>query len=306
MQAQTRQRGKCTVRRSGALALWLLTLCLAGHALVATARAQSEVPPQSPQSGSASAPALPEGSQTAAPLTPPPPAPVVQAAPPAMPPAPPPSAPSPGAPRETVSEVDPIDIPPEHDPLAHAWDRPGDRGGFYLRGSITLGYHHAALGATDWQDGDGSEVDGFGTGFGLDLGYFVAPWLALHLDSTAGVLWNGDEDYDFYYAYANNEHARVVALGVAPAATFYTPGSFFLKTAFGLGYGHVKRPDNNANTNPGFYMNLVAGKDLFVSRNFAFGIQMQYSYMWLPADDRDDEARLNQILFGFSFAYDSI
>jgi hypothetical protein len=202
--------------------------------------------------------------------------------------------------------VDPIDIPPDHDPLAHAWDRPGDRGGFYLRLSTNIGYHHVRFGATEFENGNGSDAGGFGTGFGLDLGGYLAPWIALHIDSTLGVLWNGDVDYEFYNANTPNEHARVFAMGLAPAATFYTPSSFFFKTAFGVGYARVRRPGNDFSTNPGFYMILVAGKDLYVSRNFGFGIQMQYSYMWLPADHEDDEARINQILFGVSFAYDSI
>ena len=301
MQSPKGQQVKCTMRRSGGLAVWLAALVLSGHAFSGSARAQADAPPESAQPATA-APQAAESAQSAAPpITPP----AVNPPPPTAQTAPPPSTSVPSVPRESVSEVDPIDIPPEHDPLAHAWDRPGDRGGFYLRGSITLGYHHATLGATDWENGDGSEVDGFGTGFGLDLGYYVAPWLALHIDSTVGMLWNGDEDYEFYYA-SGGDHARVMALGVAPAATFYTPSSFFFKTAFGMGYARVNRPDDDSHTNPGFYMNLVAGKDLFVSRNFSFGIQMQYSYMWLPAEHQVDEARLNQILFGFSAAYDSI
>src|SRR3954451_13039290 len=97
-------------------------------------------------------------------------------------------------PPETVTEIDPIYIPPEHDPLAHAFRRLDDRGGFYLRASTNLGYNTTRLGAGPGDNGGHLRVDGFGTAFGVDLGGFVQPWLALHLDSTIGVLWNGNVD----------------------------------------------------------------------------------------------------------------
>src|SRR4051812_46535261 len=135
-------------------------------------------------------------------------------------------------PGEAVSEVDPIDIPPEHDPLAHAWDQPGDRGGFYLRLSTSIGVNNTRLGEPSW-DGDGVTANGFGTAFGLDAGGFVAPWLALHLDATIGMLWHGNLNVDDTLAAAgvSDETTRIAAYGLAPAATFFTPHDFYLKTA---------------------------------------------------------------------------
>src|SRR5689334_10834628 len=54
------------------------------------------------------------------------------------------------APAPLPAGIDPIDIPPEHDPLAHAWDRPEQRGGFYLRGAIGLGFIAGRLGPAPW------------------------------------------------------------------------------------------------------------------------------------------------------------
>jgi hypothetical protein len=281
-----------------------IALLLALAAPQGVAFAQEGATPPAP-----STPAQPAEPATPAPA---PAQPLEPAAPPAAPArtagsAPPPASPlPPRAPSETVTEVDPIDIPPDHDPLAHAWDRPGDRGGFYLRASTTLGVHNTRLGAAPWEREDGRHARGFGSGFGLDIGAFLTPWLALHVDASAGVLWNGHLNYELDNSDAPSERARVLALGVAPAVTFFTPHAFFIKGAFGVGYARVKQPGPDNSTDPGFYMNFVAGKDLYVDRNFALGLQFQIAYMLLGDEQPEDEARIRQFLFGFSAAFDSI
>lgn len=209
------------------------------------------------------------------------------------------------APPEVVYEVDPIDIPPERDPLAHAFERDDQRGGFYLRGSTNIGFHTTRLGPAPWEgESDNVRAKGFGTAFGVDIGGFVNPWLALHLDATAGALWNGDIHRRFDVA-GSDESARILAYGLAPAATFFLPHTFFVKTAFGVGLGQIKRGGKNDTTNPGFYMDLVVGKDLYVDDHLSFGLQMQIIYMRLGNDTEANEARVQQYLWGFSLGYDS-
>lgn len=211
------------------------------------------------------------------------------------------------APGEAVTIVDPIDIPPENDPLAHAWDRPGDRGGFYLRGSLSLGVNNTRLGAAPWEeDLAGQTVNGFGTGYGLDIGAHLRPWLAIHLDTTLGVLWNGDLENNLAVAGDPSQSARVLAYGFAPALTFFTAHDFYLKPAFGVGLATVKKPGRDFTTNPGFYMHLVAGKDLVVDEHFSFGLQFEVAYMLLGAEHEEEEARIRQFLFGVSFGFDSL
>lgn len=206
-----------------------------------------------------------------------------------------------------TSEIDPIDIPPEHDPLAHAWDRPDLRGGFYLRGLLGIGVHSARLGAPSWKNGDGgATARGFGSGFTLDVGGFLAPWVALHLDAHAGILWSGDLSSDLAIASDVADDVRVSAYGFAPAATFYVPHEFFFTTAFGVGLGRVQANEQSHTTNPGFFMNLGVGKDLYVTQHAAVGIQMQVVYMLLGDDRPEHEVRSRQFLFGLSVAYDSI
>lgn len=212
------------------------------------------------------------------------------------------------APGEAVTVVDPIDIPPEHDPLAHAWDLPNQRGGFYLRGSTSLGGHNARIGAASFESGDGYTTGGFGTGYALDLGGFIRPWLALSLDTSLGVLWSGGNDNDLGIAgqIDDDGDTRVLAYGVAPAVTFFTPHRFFFKPAFGVGVATVKSPYRDWTTDPGFYMHLVAGKDLYTDQHFAFGLQLEVAYLLLNGKDADPDVRVRQFLFGVSFAYDSI
>jgi hypothetical protein len=208
---------------------------------------------------------------------------------------------------DTPSEIDPIDLPPEHDPLAHAWDRPRDRGGFYLRLTSGLGVHSTRLGEAPWKGGsDAIYARGFGSGFGADLGYAVAPWVAVHLDATVGVLWNGDVEEEAGILGQSRPNARIVSYGFAPAATFFTPHDFYLKTGFGVGLATIKQGGNSDTTDPGFYMDLAAGKDIYVSDHFDIGLQFQVLYMLLGNEPDQDEARVRQFLFGVSGAFNSI
>jgi hypothetical protein len=222
------------------------------------------------------------------------------------------------APGEAVTVVDPIDIPPEHDPLAHAWDLPNQRGGFYLRGSTSLGGQNVRIGAASFESGAGYTTGGFGTGYSLDLGGFIRPWLALHLDTSLGVLWSGGNRDDLGIAGTIDDDGdtRVLSYGVAPAVTFFTPHRFFFKPAFGVGMATVKSPYDEWTTKPGFYMHLVAGKDLYTDQHFSFGLQLEMAYLLLNAKEedntqlvnvrKDQDVRVRQFLFGVSFAYDSI
>lgn len=202
--------------------------------------------------------------------------------------------------------IDPIDIPPEHDPLSHAWDRPEERGGFYLRGAIGLGFMAGRLGPAPWDnnDYDARAARGFGTGFTLDVGALLAPWIAVHLDTHAAVLWSGDLNREF--AVQDDVRARVSAYGIGPGVTFFTPHDFYFTAAFGMGIGRTQYRDYHKTTDPGFYMNLVAGKDLYVGRHVSVGVQFQVAYMLLGAKHEIDELRVREFLFGMSVAYDSI
>ena len=217
------------------------------------------------------------------------------------------------APGEAVTVVDPIDIPPEHDPLAHAWDIPGQRGGFYLRGSTSLGINNTRLGPDSWDsNANGVSATGFGSGYGLDIGGFLRPWLALHLDANLGVLWNATNRRDIDIAGSVNGRTRLLAYGFAPAVTFYSRHNFFFKPAFGVGFATVKHggqgnlAHNSYTTNPGFYMHLVAGKDLYTDQNFSFGLQFEVAYLLLSGSRAEEDARVRQFLFGVSFGFNSI
>ncbi len=208
---------------------------------------------------------------------------------------------------DAITPIDPLDIPPENDPLAHAFDRPRERGGFYLRLSSSIGVHNTRLGPAPFEDDSASHAHGFGSGFGLDAGYVLAPWVAVHANSTLGVLWNGNVHDEVSVSGSPRNKARVLAYGLAPAATFFTPHDFRFTTAFGVGMATIKtRSASDDTTKPGFYMDLVAGKDIVVSPNFAIGVQFQVVYMLLGNDDAHEEARVRQFLFGLSGAFDSI
>jgi hypothetical protein len=97
-----------------------------------------------------------------------------------------------------------------------------------------------------------------------------------------------------------------MAYGFAPAATFFLPHTFFIKTAFGVGLATIKRGGETDTTKPGFYMDLAIGKDLYVDDHVSFGIQMNILYMALDNQRRANEARVQQYMWGFSVGFDSI
>jgi hypothetical protein len=203
------------------------------------------------------------------------------------------------------AEVDPIDIPPRRDPLRHAFDRPSDKGGFYLRGTFGIGFQSSHLGPSPWKDSyDSRSAFGFADAFTLDIGGMIAPWFALHLTAHAGMLWNGDLDED--YGLDDGVDVRIGAYGGGPGATFYMPYHFYTGLSAGVGIAHTQYRGYNEWTNPGFFMGLAVGNDLYAGRNFSCGLQLQFVYMFLPADQTEDEVRVRQFQFGFSFAYDSI
>jgi hypothetical protein len=164
------------------------------------------------------------------------------------------------------------------------------------------------LGPSPWDDNDylAKSTGGFGTGFTLDVGGMIRPWVALHLDAHIGMLWNGDLDQEFSVSYYNNTNARVAAYGAGPAVTFFTPYDFYFTGAFGVGIAHTSYTGYHNTTNPGFYMNLVTGKDLYAGTHVSFGVQFQIVYMLLGADQVQDEARVREFLFGVSVGYDSL
>jgi hypothetical protein len=209
-------------------------------------------------------------------------------------------------PGEVVTVVDPIDIPPENDPLAHAWDTPGDRAGLYLRLSTSIGVQNTRVGPAGWEsDIAGQTVNGFASGYNVHFGGLLRPWLALHLDASIGVLWNGDVEELRVLGETRDGNARVAAYGLAPALTFFTRNNFYFTPAFGVGFATMRWPGVEERTNPGFYMNLIAGKDVYTDDHFAVGLQFQIAYMMLGHDDESLEARVRQFLFGVSFGFDS-
>jgi hypothetical protein len=206
---------------------------------------------------------------------------------------------------DVVTVVDPIDIPPEHDPLAHAWDTPGERSGFYLRFSTSLGVQNTRIGPAGWEsDIEGITVNGFTSGHDLHLGGLLRPWLALHADASIGVLWSGDVE-ELRVIGDRDLSARVVAYGLAPAVTFFTPRHFYFTPAFGVGFATFEWPGVEETTDPGFYMNLIAGKDVYVGPHVSVGLQFQVVYMKLGHDDDQYETRVREFLFGVSFGFNS-
>jgi hypothetical protein len=207
----------------------------------------------------------------------------------------------------STPSVDPIDIPPEHDPLANAWDEPDERGGFYLRAGFGLGFQSDRIGPPPWEsDSNGTRARGFATDFHLDVGGALTPRIALHLDSHISALWSGDIRQDFGIAGADPGTARIVAYGAGPGATFFSRRNFFFRVGAGVGFAQTRWPQHDGVTKPGFYLDTTLGKEVFRDDHSAFGFHMQFIYMNLGADDRDEQVRVRALTWGANYAFDGI
>jgi hypothetical protein len=214
---------------------------------------------------------------------------------------------SPASPVGGVPVVDPIDVPPERDPLAHAWDEPETRGGFYLRAGFGLGFQSSRLGPAPWEnDSYGTRARGFATDFSLDIGGMVNERIALHLDTHLSALWSADIHQDFAVAGDDLGSARILAYGAGPAATFFSRRNFFFRVGAGIGFAQVRWPGHSDTTNPGFFLDAMVGKEVFRDDHSAVAVEMQFVYMRLGDEDRTDEVRVRALTWGASYAFDGI
>jgi hypothetical protein len=206
-----------------------------------------------------------------------------------------------------VPTVDPIDIPPDHDPLANAWDQPDDRGGLYVRGGIGLGFQSTRIGLPPWESAsNGTRALGFASGFSVDVGYLLNQHVALHLDTHVNALWSGNIERQFGVAGEDYGDARIAAFGLAPAVTLFSRRDFFFKVGVGVGLARSRWPGHHETSKPGVFADLTVGKDLYRDDHNAFGLHMQFVYMYLGDDRRDNQLRVRALTWGVSYAFDSI
>lgn len=229
-------------------------------------------------------PAPPEVSPEAAPPAVPPPEAPALVPPPAVPPPPPPPPPP-----EPVPQYGQLGGTPEQaiqEGEWNPWDHPETGSyahyGFFMRLSIGPG------GREIWRDG--ADWSGWGLGLGVAIGGAPIPNLALHVDFQGS--WTFDPSYDI-----DSIAMRMLGLG----ATYYFPFDLFVSVSAGIGGLGFESSysGQDKDTDPGFALDVMLGKEWWVGMDWGIGFAAQMLYIY--ADDYIDDKGINAFAFNFVF-----
>ena len=155
--------------------------------------------------------------------------------------------------------------------------------GFFLRMSLGPG------GREIWREG--ADWSGWGLGLGLAIGGAPIPNLALHLDFQGS--WTFDPSVEI-----DSIAMRMIGLG----ATFYiVPSDIFLSASAGIGgLGFESDRDGQTkDTNAGFALDVMIGKEWWVGLDWGIGFAAQMIYIY--TDDYTDDEGIDAFAFNFVF-----
>ena len=176
--------------------------------------------------------------------------------------------------------------------------------GFLMRLSGGFGYGNFSR-----KDGNNeSSLSGVSAQLDLAFGGVITPGLALcgelfgmnafspsFSSTVGGVTTTGD-----------TENTSVRAAGLGLGLTYYfMPINLYAAAAVGVGVGSEKITGSDfvieVNTDPGFAMNLMLGKEWWISRRWGLGVAAQFTFMSLPPDSGNG-ANVNAYQIGVSFS----
>lgn len=148
--------------------------------------------------------------------------------------------------------------------------------GFFLRLAPGIGWNKT----TEDFAGDSLKLSGASGLFNIAVGGAVSQDLILHLDvsgvSTADpkVEINGSS----FSSSASSMSTTLVGLGV----TYYLPSNYYLTGAFGLAKSTITSGGIDYSTDNGLGVNLMVGKEWWVSDDWGLGIAGQILYTNCP------------------------
>ncbi len=148
--------------------------------------------------------------------------------------------------------------------------------GFFLRVAPGLG----VMSISESFDGNKYEYSGGSGHFNVAIGGAVVENVIVHFDLSATSMSepklkvNGQSTSD-----ATGDHATsVLGLGL----TYYLPSNFYLTGAFGTARTTIKSNGKTYATDRGLGINVMVGKEWWVSNNWGLGVAGQWLYTKCP------------------------
>ncbi len=184
-------------------------------------------------------------------------------------------------------------------PTATAGPEPRTHDGFFLRMSTGPGYASAKF---DFSNGDELELHGAGGSFRLDIGGRIGAGTLLY--GTLGTVSVGDPEVksgDVQFTLGGAD-ATVTDIGIG-LSHYFTPSNFFIGGAFGFYGDDVTAGNTKLESDTGVGLMLTAGKEWWISNNWALGASLFLSGSRINSSADDGTIRNGIAGVSFSATY---
>ena len=171
--------------------------------------------------------------------------------------------------------------------------------GFYLRLATGLG----GTAAVEDYDGDEITISGGSGNVTIGIGYALRENFIVNVDIFGSSMV--DPEVGFNGEVLGETDAQVTISNVGLGLTYYImPSNFYLAGSFGLATCQIETDDLTFNTEKGYGLNIMIGKEWWVSDNWGLGIAAQLMYSSVPDDDDfiDEDLYLNTTSIGILFS----
>lgn len=164
--------------------------------------------------------------------------------------------------------------------------------GFFFRLAPGFGKMFSTVKA----DGDKTEWSGLSGHFNIGIGGAVSENFILHLDASG--VSSSDPKVEF------NGHEQTVTDTTLSAAlvgvgmTYYFPSNFYVTGAVGLAESRTKSHGVEDKSDTGYGVNLMLGKEWWVSGNWGLGLAGQFLYTTCPYKVGGLKPDINTTSFG--------
>jgi outer membrane protein with beta-barrel domain len=158
---------------------------------------------------------------------------------------------------------------------ARAQEVPQHKGGF---ARVMLGGGYASL--DENSGGHDTRIHGGGAAFSVDGGYFVVPNLALGLDLSVYALPKPTVTQDSMDLGSSSATVDLINIGLG--ATYFVPGDVYLGLNVGAAVASIEYSNQSVNSETGFGMGLLLGKEWSISPHWGLGLAGQFFFMSIP------------------------
>jgi len=182
----------------------------------------------------------------------------------------------------------------------YARAKPHTHDGFLLRLSLGFGYENLSV-----EDGIGTSTDvgGFGAGTSIGIGGIVADNLAINADLFgAAVVSPNVEQNGVELGEADDTSVSLSGIGVG--ATYYImPVNVYVALSLGFAATSITIDGSKFESDSGFAMNAMVGKEFWVGDEWGIGVAAQFIYCNVPttSDDADASFVSGNVMFTATF-----